>query len=118
MDVATLAVLVFIAVVGLIMLGKLLGHLIGAIAIIAAIVKDLADIGVIVIFPDLGWIADLVVFFLILLSFRNIGAFLSLPDLVPIIGFLPFHTLSLLISWAKQRREKEEKERAIYIAKK
>jgi len=114
MDIVTLAILAFIAVVGIGMLGKLLGHLIGVAAIIAAIINDLADIGIIVIIPELGWLADLAVFFLILLTYRNAGALISLLDLIPNFGFLPFNTLSLLISW-KIRQRKEE---TVYVIKK
>jgi len=106
MDIVTLAILAFIAIVGIGMLGRLLGHLIGAAAIIVAIINDLVDIGIIVIIPELGWLADLATFFLILLAYRNAGALISLLDLIPNFGFLPFHTLSLLISWKlKQKRE-------------
>jgi len=99
MDIVTLAILAFIAVVGIAMLGKLLGHLIGAAAIIAAIINDLVDIGIIAIIPELGWLADLAIFLLILLAYRNAGALISLLDLIPNFGFLPFHALSLLVSW-------------------
>ena len=112
MDLVTLAILVFIAIVGLGMLGRLLGHLIGAATIIAAIINDLADIGVVVIVPELGWLADLATFFLILLAYRNAGALISLLDLVPSFGFLPFHTLSLLVSW--KIGQKSEK---VYVAR-
>ena len=114
MDIVTLAILAFIAIVGIGMLGRLLGHLIGAAAIIAAIINDLVDIGIIVIIPELGWLADLATFFLILLAYRNAGALISLLDLIPNFGFLPFHTLSLLISW-KIRQRREE---TVYVVKK
>lgn len=66
MDLATLAILAFIAIVGIGMLGKLLGHLLGAATIITAIINDLVDPGIVVIVPELGWLADLAVFFLVL----------------------------------------------------
>jgi len=114
MDLVTLGILAFIAIVGIAMLGKLLSHLLGAAAIIAAIMNDLVDLGIVIAVPELGWLADLAVFFLILLVYRNAGALISLLDLVPGYGFLPFHTLSLLVSWKiKQRREG-----AIYVVKK
>ena len=114
MELVTLTILAFIAIVGICMLGRLLGHLVGATAIIAAIINDLVDIGIIVIVPELGWLADLATFFLILLAYRNAGALISLLDLIPGYGFLPFHTLSLLISW-KIRQRKEE---TVYVIKK
>ena len=106
MDPVTLAILLFIAVAGLLLLGKLLGHLIGALAIVAAIVNDLADIGIFTVAPNLGWVGDIIVFILILLAYRNAGALISLLEIVPVLGILPLHTIALLISWKlKQKRE-------------
>ena len=114
MDPVTLAILVFIGIVGIAMLGSLLGHLLGAAAIILAIMNDLMDLGIVSVMPELGWIADIAVFFILLLVYRNAGALISLLDLVPGYSFLPFHTLSLLVSWKiKQRREE-----TVYVVKK
>ena len=114
MDPVTLAILVFIGIVGIAMLGSLLGHLLGATAIILALMNDLVDLGIVTVIPELGWIADIAVFFILLLVYRNAGALLSLLDLIPGYGFLPFHTLSLLVSWKLQRKREE----AIYVIKK
>ena len=107
MDPVTLAILLFIAIAGLLLLGKLIGHLIGALAIVAAIVNDLADIGIFTITPNLGWVWDIVVFILILLAYRNTGALISLLEIVPVLGILPLHTIALLVSW--RFRKKSEK---------
>ena len=107
MDPVTLAILLFIAIAGLLLLGKLIGHLIGALAIVAAIVNDLADIGIFAVTPNLGWVGDIVVFILILLAYRNAGALISLLELVPGLGILPLHTIALLASW-RIKKEKEE----------
>jgi len=113
MDPVTLAILVFIGIVGIAMLGSLLGHLLGATAIILALMNDLVDLGIVTVIPELGWIADIAVFFILLLVYRNAGALLSLLDLIPGYGFLPFHTLSLLVSWRLKKREE-----AVYVIKK
>jgi len=112
MDPVTLAILAFIGIVGIAMLGNLLGHILGAAAIVLAIMNDLVDLGIVLVIPELGWIADVVVFFVILLVYRNAGALISLLDLVPGYGFLPFHTLSLLVSW--KIRQKSER---VYVVR-
>lgn len=108
MDPVTLAILGFIVLVGIIMLGKLIGSILNAVAIVLAIVNDLTDIGIIKVAPATGWLGDIITFLAILLAFRNAGALISLLDLVPSLGFLPFHTLALLVSW-RIRKKKEEK---------
>ena len=109
MDPVTLAILLFIAIAGLLLLGKLIGHLIAALAIVAAIVNDLADIGIFTITPNPGWVGDIIVFILILLAYRNAGALTSLLEIVPVLGILPLHTIALLISWKlKQKREEAQ----------
>jgi len=113
-DLVTLAILVFIGIVGIAMLGSLIGHLFGAAAIILALMNDLMDLGIVLVIPELGWIADIIVFFVLLLVYRNAGAFISLLDLIPGYGFLPFHTLSLAVSW----KLKQKREEAIYVIKK
>jgi len=113
MDPATLAILAFIGIVGIVMLGKLLGHVFGAVTIILALMNDLVDLGIISVYPELGWVADLIVFLLILIMYRNAGALISLLDLVPGYGYLPFHTAALLISWSIKRREE-----TTYVTKK
>jgi len=110
MDFLLLLFLGFIFVVAIVMLGDLLR---GA-TIVLALMNDLYDLGVLVFaFPEvdvllsLGWIFDVIVFILIAVSYRSAYSLISLLDLIPMLGFLPFHSLSLLLSKIKRKKKRE-----------
>jgi len=101
----------FIFVVAIVMLGDLLR----GVTIVLALINDLYDLGALTFaFPGadvllgLGWIFDVIVFILIAVSYRSACSLISLLDLIPIFGYLPFHSLALLLSKVKGRKVREK----------
>jgi len=107
MDIVSLAILAFIALVGIVLLGKLLGHIVGAVAIIFALINDLSDLGFIHVEPATGWFGDVITFIAIALAFRSPASLIALLDLIPGLTILPLHTTALLMSWLHKRRKEK-----------
>ena len=113
MDYITFGILCFIGLVFLVMVWKILGSLIVAAGIAAGILNDLCDLGILTFGFVEGWIFDVIAFILIALAFRNIYTLISLIDLIPGLGFLPFHSLAMLLAWIRSPRKVEK----IYVKK-
>jgi len=73
-DYITLGIVVFIGIVFLVMVWEIIGSVVVAAAIVAGILNDLCDLGILVVGFVEGWIFDVIAFILIALAFRNVYA--------------------------------------------
>jgi len=88
----------------------LLGDILRGAAVALAFINDLCDLGLLSPailgaepFLSLSWMLDVATFILIALSYRSAYSLISLLDLVPYLGCLPLHALSLLLSKIRER---------------